>query len=500
MDSRKRRSYSPHHHHHQDEGDDDEDIWEREAATATSPARRIKPMPPNLYATEIDVLNSQHEILAKAEADLQQELADLETTLMALEQEETNEQAQLKHFEDEYLAAAQEAITLYESRLKDTQEAQLDETITITTDTSYLKSDAQLIEEIKRILQEWESLLTDDHAEDTNAIIDSTVRQYRKSEFDMMDLNAQISGLEAKMHILERDRARLNSLPQILPILRSETEKFSADMKETTKKLEQLEKDVIQPYLARAVLQSVFYPLYASFLTNEITFAQSYLKDLESLYDVSIKQRSYQQLTTLLYEKDAAFETLQLRSLESLVVLDPPPPSSSAPSSTSPHYPSWIASAAKDTESDDTLLVKLIKGLIKKALKQMGMNAANLSLADQIKALQDYAKMQNQKWHEDFQSCQEAAHELISLHKRLSDSLYSHSRSTDKLVMAPEPYTTLQEDLEFRTMEIETALSMLEKAANNSEKRSVFEQQRKLFSLFFTDPLSFEMLHANYAG
>lgn len=29
--------------------------------------------------------------------------------------------------------------------------------------------------------------------------------------------------------------------------------------------------------------------------------------------------------------------------------------------------------------------------------------------------------------------------------------------------MVPKPYTTLQEELEFRTMEIKTALSMLEK-------------------------------------
>ncbi|GAN10815.1 hypothetical protein MAM1_0406c10365 [Mucor ambiguus] len=487
MDSRKRKSHSP---QYQDD-DDEEDIWEREASTAASSTRHRKPTPPNPYAIEIDVLNNQYEILEKTENDLRQELADLEASLIAIEQEETNEQAQLKRAEDEYLAAAQEAITLYGSRLKDTQDIQLDETITITNDTPYLKSDVQLIKEVKRILQEWESILIDEQAEDTNAIIDTTVRQYRKSEFDIMDFNAQISGLEAKMQVLERDRARLNSLPQILPILRSETEKYAADMEETTKKLEHLEKDVLRPYLARLVLQTVFYPLYASFLANEITFAQNYLKDLESLYDVSIKQRSYQQLTTLLYEKDAALETLRLHSLESLVVVD------SSPSPSSSHLP-LIAPTSKDTESDDTRLVTLIKGLLKKALEQMGTNTADLSLAEQIKALQNYAKMQDQKWHEDFQSCQEAATELISLHKRLSGSLYSHSKSTDELIMAPRSYTTLQEELEFRTMEIKTALSILEKEANNSEKRSVFEQQRKLFSLFFTDPLSFEMLHTNY--
>lgn len=104
----------------------------------------------------------------------------------------------------------------------------------------------------------------------------------------------------------------------------------------------------------------------------------------------------------------------------------------------------------------------------------------------------------------------------ISLHKRLSDSLYSHSKSTDELIMTPEQYTTLQEEIEFRTMELKAALSMLEKViemhyssaglrltthgyqdANNNEKKSLFEQQRKLFSLFFTDPLTFEHLHSN---
>lgn len=35
--------------------------------------------------------------------------------------------------------------------------------------------------------------------------------------------------------------------------------------------------------------------------------------------------------------------------------------------------------------------------------------------------------------------------------------------------MAPKPYTTLQEELEFRTMEIKTALLMLEKVIENND-------------------------------
>ncbi|KAL7324042.1 hypothetical protein PS15p_210613 [Mucor circinelloides] len=479
MDSRKRKSYTPHYH-----DDEEEDIWEREASTAASSCRNIKPTPPNPYAKEIDILNNQYEILQTVENDLQQELLDLKAGLQALEQNETDEQDQLKQVEEEYLVAAQEAIAFYESRLKDTQNIEQDETITVNNDTPYLKTDALLIKESKRILQEWKSVLTYEKLEDTNAIIDTAIRHYRKNEFDILDLNAQISGQEARIQVLERDRAKLNSLPQILPIIKSETEKYAANMEETTKKLEQLEKDVIRPYLEKVAEQNVSYPLYASFIANEITLAQDYVKDLECLHNVCMKQRSYQQLTTLLYEKDAALRMRQLRSLKSLVVDQ----TESQPLN---------RQALSDADIEENYLVMVIKDLLKKALEKMGINAADLPLAEQIKALQDHAKVQNRRWHEDFQSCQDAANELISLHKRLSDSLYSHSKSTDELIMTPEQYTTLQEEIEFRTMELKAALSMLEKDANNNERKSLFEQQRKLFSLFFTDPLTFEHLHSN---
>lgn len=280
--------------------------------------------------------------------------------------------------------------------MKNTQGIDTDETITITNDTAYLKTDALLIKEMKCIMEDWRSVFANENREDIESIIDIASHQYRKTEFDVIDLIAQISGYEARIQTLNRDRAKLNSLPQILPIIRSETEKYASEMKETTIKLEQLEKDVIRPYLDKVAIQHVFYPLYASFIANELKLAQDYLEDVEFLYTVCIKQRSYQQLTTLLYERDAAQKMQKLRSLKLLAVeqqLDK-------------------KEGAAEVNNDDEHVVAIIKGLLKKVLNKIGYNATDLTLAEQIETLQRHASTLKQKWQDDFQSCQDAANEL----------------------------------------------------------------------------------------
>ncbi|KAI8638226.1 hypothetical protein BD408DRAFT_423314 [Parasitella parasitica] len=416
----------------------------------------------------------------KHEHNLQLGLQSLQASLHALDQSQADEQAKLEQVECEYLATVQEAIAFYESQLKDTQDPDLDETITLHNDTPYLKTDALLSRQVKHVLQEWASVFTHETLEDTNAIIKTTTHQYSKAEFDVVDLIAQISGYEARVQSLNRDRAKLNSLPQILPILTSETEQYASDMKETTTKLEQLETEVIRPYLERVAVQHVFCPLYASFIANEIRLAEDYFEDAEYLYTVCIKQRAYQQFTTLLYEKDAALKMQKLHNLKLLAT----------------GQPDSDQEATSNAKGDKSHFVAIIKGLLTAALTQIGRDKENLTLTEQIDALQRHAANLKQKWQQDFQSCQDAAAELNLLHKRLSTSLYSHPRTPDELFMAPKPYSRLQEELEFRTMELKGALSALQKEANDVDKKALFDQQRKLFSLFYTDPLTFEHLHS----
>lgn len=45
---------------------------------------------------------------------------------------------------------------------------------------------------------------------------------FRYTEFEVLDLIAQITGLEARIQSLERDISKLNALPQMIPILRYE--------------------------------------------------------------------------------------------------------------------------------------------------------------------------------------------------------------------------------------------------------------------------------------
>jgi hypothetical protein len=61
---------------------------------------------------------------------------------------------------------------------------------------------------------------TEEHYEIADKKIKSFAHNYRYTEFEILDLISQINGLEARIQSLERDQSKLNSLPQMIPILK----------------------------------------------------------------------------------------------------------------------------------------------------------------------------------------------------------------------------------------------------------------------------------------
>lgn len=88
-------------------------------------------------------------------------------------------------------------------------------------DSEYLDNDALLSKELKKSIEDWKSMFqVEEHYEIADKKIKSFAHNFKYTEFEILDLIAQINGLEARIKSLERDQSKLNSLPQLIPILK----------------------------------------------------------------------------------------------------------------------------------------------------------------------------------------------------------------------------------------------------------------------------------------
>ncbi|KAI8979126.1 hypothetical protein BDF20DRAFT_480806 [Mycotypha africana] len=124
-----------------------------------------------------------------------------------------------------------------------------------------------------------------------------------KSEFDLLDLTAQINGLEAKIQSLTRDHNKLNALPQIIPILTSEMETYLENMKVTSLKLQNLETETIRPTIHKLTDLSIAAPIKRKYYESELRLMYDLIDSLDQIYKVSLKQRSIQQIIFYLNER-----------------------------------------------------------------------------------------------------------------------------------------------------------------------------------------------------
>ncbi|KAI7906133.1 uncharacterized protein BX663DRAFT_498944 [Cokeromyces recurvatus] len=362
-------------------------------------------------------------------------------------------------------------------------------TLAVSDDTKYIESDRLLSMELNRVVTQWQEILKSDPIEDRDGR-KTLAYDFKRNEFDIMDLIAQIKGFEARIQFLNRDRAKLNGLPQILPILKSETENYTSDMKAATLQLEKLEKDTIRPSLDALAELKIIWPLQEDHYRKELNILEKLLDDMDKVYKTSVKQRACQQLVSYIYDLNQQGDIDRHKTMEFLVnklELD-------------------IARINEEKEDiktltmedKDKMYLEMIGLFLDDFFRQHDLenDAKELSLIEKIVKLKSYETELKQRWNEDFESCMDAAKELHKLQERLFSSLYSHS-SDNHFIMTPRSYTTLQEQLEYKTQELTAELSNLENDINNEEENHVWEQEKKLFSVFFTDPVKFEQLHSN---
>ncbi|KAI8368365.1 hypothetical protein EDC96DRAFT_138157 [Choanephora cucurbitarum] len=181
------------------------------------------------------------------------------------------------------------------------------------TQDSFLDKNRLLSDTLTAQLDHWQHLFRDNQDEEDDL---SWQKAYKTTEFDLIDLNAQIQGYQARLRQLRSDEAKINNLPKVLAILQSETEQYAKEMQYTSKQLEQFEKDSIRPCLQQ-LIETETASREQKAIEQELTRIECLLKEMQQLYVVVTKQRACQQLALYL-DNMASGNGLQLGILKAI--------------------------------------------------------------------------------------------------------------------------------------------------------------------------------------
>ncbi|CAO3636150.1 unnamed protein product [Mucor hiemalis] len=462
------------------EDNEEEDEWEREASVSNVHRRQVQP---NIYAVQTRILDDQYEILSETREELTTELKELQSALKELEAEEFDLTTNIDISKQEFVDSIEETLSL----IYTTNDQLNNNNTTQSNGSVLLDHDASLLKELEATVGEWNTVVTDTNNDQTNEKkIKSLGHNFRYTEFEVLDLIAQITGLEARIQSLERDISKLNALPQMIPVLRSETERYQQEIRNATNLLGSLERDSMRPLLIKLSKLKIEQPLDADKASHKKELCEQVLKEMEKIYNIALRQSACQQLVLYSDNAHSASKGSTLKSYTKLL---------------EEHVNEL---SEKDVEKQEDVDVtefmhtKLIKNLLDEFFKSKKditlftvKTQEDMTLTDQVQALKDYESKLRKKWEGDFQACLDAGEILDGLKSRLTQSLYKHSNSTADLIMTPKPYSDLQSELEFRTNELKVSISGLEKKINNPNENLIFDRLKKLFSVFYTDPDAF---------
>lgn len=263
---------------------------------------------------------------------------------------------------------------------------------------TYPRSAELLTNDIEKIVDGWKHMLVSYQQQGQNEL-QSLAHAYRATEFDIIDLISQIKGYEARIQVLDRERAKLNSLPQIIPILTSETENMSNDMKKVTMQLEELEKSTLRPQLKQLADLDVMIPFQRGQLTKDVDLMRDLKSELDKAQHILVKQRALQQMLVYTCDISRMGSKSKLDAIKSVVEamedrnLNVDKPLENKNTKDSKHH------------------ITTIKDLLAKFF-QDNSDVLKKTLPEQIQALMHCEAELKSKWQDDFQSCLDAAQEL----------------------------------------------------------------------------------------
>ncbi|KAI9338639.1 hypothetical protein BD770DRAFT_400589 [Pilaira anomala] len=368
-----------------EEEEDEVDEWEKEAISSSSK----RPEQPNVFARQIEILDEQYSELCDTTVDLEQQLKALQSTLQALDEEELEllkEQDQLKK---EYIQSIQTTL----SRIQTTDPPEEQE-------PTPFKTNAKLCAKLQSRLEYWDKLFESKLTQEfSQKKIKDLMHEYRFTEFDILNLTAEIEGYRARIQSLDHETLKLNSLPQILPILKTETENYKSEIEKATKSLEELEQESIKPLLIELSQLKIANPLIQDQFKKAIEYVELLTKDLEIIFDAAVKQRAIQLFITFVNQikQESQPDTDTLENFTKTVQ-----------ENIDRLLEKKGSNQPNKSDKELELTKKLVDDYFESKKDTLGQQKNKKTLSEKVLALKEYQAQLEEQWTHDFDSCLDA--------------------------------------------------------------------------------------------
>ncbi|KAI9016302.1 hypothetical protein CLU79DRAFT_327917 [Phycomyces nitens] len=356
---------------------------------------------------------------------------------------------------------------------------------------TYIAADSDLSENIEHALYLWHRQLPMAESEDLSKLarcpateIETIVEAYQTVECLNVQAEATCKGYEAKMQTIERELHKLNTLPQLLPILKSSIASCQEETRRSHQASVHTQENELEPILQRISSLSIRSPLTETNIRKDYKTMEELSLDLEKIFQALLNQRACQQLLSFSYEMDSKHQIKQQHVFQALKEeLEEEYATHRTFLEKAGGFDRPDADSQAFLEATDTM--KWIEALLG---SEQDTQISKESIVDKVRLLLQQKTDWYTKWLGSLDQHMDIVDKLDEAEKRMSDTLYSNSISTNELILLPQQYTEMQKDLEKCTNELENDVAELEEL----EPSTRFERKKELFTLFFNDPKEFE--------
>ncbi|KAL0075486.1 hypothetical protein J3Q64DRAFT_1775273 [Phycomyces blakesleeanus] len=476
---------------------DSDDSWERAAHS-------FRHEPPSLYARQTTILEAQNAKLVITSDMLQKQLDKAKSELALLEKEYEEEHNRMSQISAEYDESVNSTVNLAQDIFEVSTK---DKTALVSLDTdrtsleTYIAADSALSEKLQHALYLWHRQLpmaeeTEDasKARQCPAIeIETIVEAFQTVECLNAQAEATCKGYEAKTQTIERELQKLNHLPQLLPILNSSIASYQEETRRSHQAAVNTQENELEPLLQRISSLSIRSPLTETNIRKDYETMEELSLQLEKICQTLLNQRACQQLLTFGYETDDKHQKQQQYVYQAL--------KEELEEEYISHHAFLEKAGALDWPNTGLQDRTNATDIMAWAQDLLGFEddklLSNESIVEKVKVLLQENKTWYNQWLKSLDAHMDVVDKLDEAEKRMTDTLYSNSASTNELILLPQTYTETQKELEKSTIELGNDVAELEEELELSTR---FEHKKELFTLFFNDPKEFEAHIASASG
>ncbi|KAI9269828.1 hypothetical protein BY458DRAFT_184990 [Sporodiniella umbellata] len=270
---------------------DEDDDWEKEAGHLANKRAR------NTYESHLNLMDQHHKNLLACNEEAENRLIELEKELTQYETEETETIQSVEQLKKENDMLSQQ---LTEAR----KQEKLDKEHGTLKMKEYSEKDKDLTALLTSVLDSWQSILEkEEEVNDTDVELEDLVHSYKTTEFDIIDLTAQVEGYRKRISSLNHYTKSVSDNSSVLSDLTEEIDTAKEKIVAANNLLEDMERDTVRPYLVELANHKINHPQKQLQMEQDSHLMEDLLHDINLVYELAFKQRAQQQLVRYLSDE-----------------------------------------------------------------------------------------------------------------------------------------------------------------------------------------------------